>query len=182
MEPKIHPSADVQTDKIGDDTLVWQYCVILKDAEIGRNCNINCHCFVEGGVILGNNVTIKSGVYIWHGITMEDDVFIGPNVAFTNDLLPRSKRYPESFEKITIKKGASIGANATIVAPLKIGEYALIGAGSVVTKTVPPYTIWYGNPARHRGYITCDGRKVNLDLKDDNGKQFTYENETLIEL
>ncbi len=150
---KIHPLADVQTNNIGDDTLVWQYCVILKNAVIGRNCNINCQVFIENDVVIGNNVTIKPGVQIWDGVMIEDNVFIGPNVTFTNDLIPRSKQYPESFAKTIIRKGASIGANATIVAGHEIGENALIGAGSVVTKDVPANTVWFGNPAEQRGVI-----------------------------
>lgn len=157
---KIHPTSDVQSQNIGDNTLIWQFCVILKHAVIGENCNINCNVFIENEVIIGNNVTIKPGVQIWDSITIEDNVFIGPNVTFTNDLIPRSKKYPEKFEKTIIKKGASIGANATIIAGHTIGEYALVGAGSVVTKDIPPYTVWYGNPAVQKGHITKDGRII----------------------
>lgn len=157
---RIHPTSDVQSQNIGDNTLIWQFCVILKNAVIGENCNINCNVFIENEVIIGNDVTIKPGVQIWDGITIEDNVFIGPNVTFTNDLIPRSKQYPEKFEKTIIKKGASIGANATIIAGHIIGEYALVGAGSVVTKDIPPYTVWYGNPAELKGYITEEGQIV----------------------
>lgn len=145
---KIHPLADVQTENIGENTSVWQFCVILKEAVIGKNCNINCQVFIENDVKIGDNVTIKPGVQIWDGVTLEDNVFIGPNVTFTNDLMPRSKVYPEKFEKTLIRKGASIGANATIVAGNTIGENALIGAGSVVTKDIPANEIWIGNPAK----------------------------------
>ena len=144
----INSLADVQTKNIGIDTQVWQFCVILSGAKIGSNCNINCQVFIENDVIIGDNVTIKPGVQIWDGITIEDNVFIGPNVTFTNDLNPRSKVYPENFLKTIIKKGASIGANATILPGLVIGENALIGAGSVVLKDVPANTVWVGNPAR----------------------------------
>ncbi len=154
---KIHPLADVQTNNIGDDTLVWQYCVILKNAVIGRNCNINCQVFIENDVKIGDNVTIKPGVQIWDGVTIEDNVFIGPNVTFTNDLIPRSKQHPVTFAKTIIRKGASIGANATIVAGHEIGENALVGAGSVITKDVPANTVWFGNPAVHRGIIDNKG-------------------------
>lgn len=154
---KIHPLADVQTKKIGDNSTVWQYCVILENAEIGSNCNVNCNVFIENDVKIGNNVTIKSGVQVWNGITIEDDVFIGPNVTFTNDLIPRSKQYPEKFYETIIKKGASIGANSTIVAGNVIGENALIGAGSVITKDVPANSVWFGNPAKHKGTITKEG-------------------------
>lgn len=145
---KVHPLSDIQSTNIGTDTTVWQFCVILPGAKIGNNCNINCHVFIENDVIIGNNVTVKSGVQIWDGITIEDNVFIGPNATFTNDLKPRSKVYPEAFLRTTIKKGASIGANATILPGIEIGEGAMIGAGSVVTKNIPPNTTWAGNPAR----------------------------------
>ncbi|WP_029035330.1 acyltransferase [Salinimicrobium terrae] len=161
----IHPTAEVQTLNIGKDTFVWQYSIVLKDAVIGSNCNINCHVFIENDVVIGDNVTVKPGVQIWDGITIENDVFIGPNVTFTNDLFPRSKQYPEKFTKTIIRKGASIGANATILAGVEIGEYALIGAGSVITKNVPPQTIWYGNPAREKGKIERDGTKTDSENK-----------------
>ncbi|MNY30168.1 dTDP-3-amino-3,6-dideoxy-alpha-D-galactopyranose 3-N-acetyltransferase [compost metagenome] len=159
MSTKIHPLSDVQTDQIGEHTKIWQYCVILEGAQIGSNCNVNFNVFIENDVIIGNNVTIKPGVQIWDGITIEDDVFIGPNVTFTNDIYPRSKKYPEAFIKTKICKGASIGANATILAGVEIGEYSLIGAGSVVTKNVQPFTIWYGNPAIQKGIISKEGKK-----------------------
>ncbi len=144
----IHPLADVQTIDIGEGTKVWQFCVILKQAKIGTNCNINCHVFIENDVLIGNNVTIKAGVQLWDGIVIEDGVFVGPNATFTNDLKPRSKQYPEKFLKTIIKKGASIGANATILPGITIGENAMIGAGSVIVKDVPPNTVWVGNPAK----------------------------------
>ncbi|TWP30655.1 N-acetyltransferase [Apibacter muscae] len=157
---KIHPTAEVQTQYIGEGTQVWQYSVILKNAKIGKNCNINYNVFIENDVIIGNNVTIKSGVQVWDGVTIEEDVFIGPNVTFTNDLFPRSKQYPEKFEKTIIKKGASVGANSTIIAGNTIGEYALIGAGSVVTKDIPPNTVWYGNPAVQKGIVSKKGEII----------------------
>lgn len=159
---RIHPTSDVQTQNIGDNTLIWQFCVILKNAVIGKNCNINFNVFIENEVTIGNNVTIKSGVQIWNGVIIEDDVFIGPNVTFTNDLIPRSKCYPSAFEKTIIKKGASIGANSTIIAGHTIGEYSLIGAGSVITKNIPPFTVWYGNPAIQKGIITKEGKIQKL--------------------
>jgi len=145
---KIHPLADVQSSKIGTDTTIWQFCVILKNADIGDNCNICAHSFVENDVVVGDNVTVKCGVYLWDGITVEDNVFIGPNVTFTNDKYPRSKQYPEAFLRTTIKKGASIGAASVILGGVTIGENAMIGAGSVVTKNIPAGELWVGNPAK----------------------------------
>jgi acetyltransferase-like isoleucine patch superfamily enzyme len=144
----IHKFSDCSDCKISPTTNVWQFVVILPQAIIGENCNICSHCFIENDVIIGNNVTVKNGVYIWDGITLEDNVFIGPNVTFTNDKMPRSKKYPVVFQKVLIKKGASIGAASVILGGITIGENSMIGAGSVVTKDVPENELWYGNPAR----------------------------------
>jgi UDP-2-acetamido-3-amino-2,3-dideoxy-glucuronate N-acetyltransferase len=144
----IHHLADVHTKNIGRDTKIWQFAIVLEGATIGNNCNINCHTFIENDVKIGNNVTVKSGVFLWDGITIEDDVFIGPNVTFTNDKYPKSKIYPDAFQNTIIKKGASIGANATILGGISIGKNALIGAGSVVTKSIPDNELWMGNPAK----------------------------------
>lgn len=169
----IHKSSEVQSTNIGKDTRIWQFCVVLKDAEIGENCNINSHVFVENDVVIGNNVTIKSGVQIWDGVVIQDNVFIGPNVTFTNDLLPRSKQYPEAYKKTVIKRGASIGANATILCGNTIGEYAMIGAGAVVTKNISDYELWVGNPAKKVGYVTDSSEILDLNLKSkSNGIQY----------
>lgn len=144
----IHPLSDVQSEKIGENTFVWQFTVILKDAVIGNNCNINCNVFIENDVHIGNNVTVKPGVQIWDGLRIEDNVFIGPNVTFTNDKYPRSKQYPDQFQQTIVKKGASIGANATVLGGIVIGANAIIGAGSVVTKDIPANELWVGNPAK----------------------------------
>ncbi|WP_305818585.1 N-acetyltransferase [Photobacterium leiognathi] len=130
----IHPLSDVQSTNIGIDSRIWQFSVVLKGAVIGNNCNVCAHTLIENDVVIGNNVTIKSGVYLWDGLRIEDDVFIGPCVAFTNDKMPRSKQYPEAFLTTTVKKGASIGANATILPGITLGEYCMVGAGAVVTK------------------------------------------------
>ncbi len=166
----IHPSADVKSSHIGDNTNVWQFCVVMGGAVIGANCNICAHVLIENDVVVGDNVTVKSGVQLWDGVRIADDVFIGPNVAFTNDIVPRSKVYPERFAETVVCRGASIGANATIVAGNTIGEYALVGAGSVVTCDIPPHTVWYGNPARHRGYVTSDGILLDMNMRDREGK------------
>lgn len=132
----IHPLSDVQSKNIGENTNIWQFCVVLPEAKIGDNCNICSHCFIENDVRIGNNVTVKCGVQIWDGMVIEDDVFIGPNVTFCNDRYPKSRNKDWKLEPVIVKKGASIGANATILPGVTIGENALIGAGAVVTKNV----------------------------------------------
>jgi len=144
----IHPLAHCLATDIGAGTRIWQFSVIYEGAQIGRDCNICAHTLVESDVLIGNEVTVKSGVYLWDGLTIEDNVFIGPNATFTNDKHPRSKVYPETFLRTLIKKGASIGANATILPGIEIGEHSVVGAGAVVTKSIPPYAVVMGNPAK----------------------------------
>lgn len=143
-----HPLADVQTDAIGAGTRIWQFTVVLAGARIGRNCNINAHCFVENDVIVGDHVTVKCGNYLWDGVRLEDEVFVGPNATFTNDKMPRSKVYPETFPVTLVKRGASIGAGAVILPGLTIGVGAMVGAGAVVTRDVPDHALVVGCPAR----------------------------------
>lgn len=150
-KPFIHEKAEVQAESIGEDTRIWQYSIVLKGAKIGSNCNINAHCFIENDVVIGNNVTVKCGVQLWDGITIEDDVQIGPNATFTNDKYPRSKNVNFELKRTIVRKKASIGANATILCGITIGENSMIGAGSVVTKDVPDGELWYGNPAKSHG-------------------------------
>lgn len=181
----IHTSSDVQSNQIGSNTTVWQFCVVLSGAVIGDECNINAHVFIENDVVVGNRVTVKSGVQLWDGIRIEDDVFIGPNVTFTNDNKPRSKQYPEAFSQTTVRKGASIGANTTILPNIEIGEFALIGAGSVVTKKVLPQELVLGNPAERVGWVNKKGDKlIKLDdniWKDEfSGEIFEETSEGLI--
>jgi len=149
----IHKFSDVQSLNIGENTKIWQYSVVLQGAVIGNNCNICAHTLIENDVVIGNDVTIKSGVYLWDGVIIEDNVFIGPCVAFSNDKMPRSKQYPEKFLCTTIKKNASIGANATILPGIVLGENCMIGAGAVVTKDVPENAVVVGNPAKIIRYI-----------------------------
>jgi UDP-2-acetamido-3-amino-2,3-dideoxy-glucuronate N-acetyltransferase len=156
---KIHPTSDVLSTSIGEGTVIWQYAVILQGAVIGKNCNINCHTFIENDVIIGDNVTVKSGTFIWDAIRIADDVFIGPNVVFTNDIRPRSKQRVD-YPITSINKGASIGANSTILAGVTIGKYAMTGIASVVTRNVPDYALVYGNPARVRGWVDENGIKL----------------------
>lgn len=150
MTADIHPLANVGTADIGDGTRIWQYAVVLDGAKIGRECNICAHTFIEGGVVVGDRVTMKSGVYLWDGLIIEDDVFIGPNATFTNDAYPRSKAQV-SYPVTTIKAGASIGAGAVILPGLTIGKSAMIGAGAVITMSVPDGETWVGNPGRKIG-------------------------------
>ncbi len=147
-----HETAIVETQAIGDGTRVWAFSHILPGARVGGDCNICDHVFVENDVVIGDRVTVKCGVQLWDGVKIEDDVFIGPNATFTNDMFPRSRQRPERFLRTTVKRGASIGANATILPGLVIGERAMIGAGAVLTHDAPPHAILVGNPARIAGY------------------------------
>lgn len=155
----IHYLADVQSSTIGAGTKVWQFNVVLPDAEIGEKCNICAHCFIENDVVIGDNVTIKNGVYLWDGITIKDNVFIGPNVTFTNDKHPRSKHYPDEFLSTTVEAGASIGAGAVILPGITIGEKAVVGAGAVVTRDVPEGATIYGDASRLKS--------LSLDMKEN---------------
>ena len=148
----IHSMADVQSDRIGAGTNVWQFCVILPGAQVGSDCNICSNCFIENDVVVGDRVTIKCGVQLWDGLRVEDDAFIGPNATFTTDKYPRSKQYLETHLNTIVKKGASIGANATILPGVTIGENAIVGAGAVVTQNVPTNAIVKGVPAQITGY------------------------------
>lgn len=146
---RIHELADVSPEaRIGAGTTIWQFVVVVAGAEIGRDCNLNAHTFVEGGARLGDRVTLKCGVQVWDGVTLEDDVFVGPNAAFTNDPRPRSRQRPEEWARTRVCRGASIGAGAVILPGITIGAGAMIGAGAVVTRDVPAGETWVGNPAR----------------------------------
>jgi acetyltransferase-like isoleucine patch superfamily enzyme len=149
MASFIHPLADCQSVHIGDETRIWQFCVVLPNAVIGSGCNICSHCLIENDVMIGNDVTVKSGVQIWDGIELEDHVMIGSNVTFTNDRYPRSKNTAWELLRTRVCKGATIGAGSTILPGLTIGEKAFVAAGSVVTKDIPAGEIWMGNPARY---------------------------------
>jgi UDP-2-acetamido-3-amino-2,3-dideoxy-glucuronate N-acetyltransferase len=156
--PFVHERAICESSDIGAGTRVWAFAHVLPGAVIGSDCNLCDGVFVENDVIVGDRVTIKSGVQLWDGVRLGDDVFVGPNVAFTNDRTPRSKRYPEKFEMTIVEDGASLGANSTILPGLTIGREAMVGAGAVVTRAVPPHAVVAGNPARIIGYVDGDGR------------------------
>jgi len=159
--PFIHALADVQSTAIGAGTHVWQYVVILSGARIGRDCNICSHSLIEKDVVIGDRVTVKSGVQLWDGLRVADDVFIGPNASFANDLFPRSKQKPAKFLPTVLEAGASIGAGATILPGVTIGSQAMVAAGAVVTRAVPPNAIVVGNPARIVGYVDAERNNAN---------------------
>jgi UDP-2-acetamido-3-amino-2,3-dideoxy-glucuronate N-acetyltransferase len=153
MSVFVHPMGLCESETVGDGTRVWAFAHVLPGAEIGDDCNICDHVFIEGDVVVGSRVTVKCGVQLYDGLRVEDDVFIGPNATFTNDPFPRSKQRPAQFARTVIRRGASIGANATILPGLEVGEGAMVGAGATVTRSVPPHAIVVGNPARIAGYV-----------------------------
>ncbi|MEO8160115.1 MAG: WxcM-like domain-containing protein [Arenimonas sp.] len=157
MKPFIHAQALCESDDIGSGTRVWAFAHVLPGATIGEDCNICDHVFIEGDVRVGNRSTVKCGVQLWNGVRLGDDVFVGPNATFTNDPFPRSKRYLENILETVVEDCASIGANATILPGVRIGRGAMIGAGAVITRSVPPNAIVVGNPARIVGYVS-EGR------------------------
>ncbi|MCX5948926.1 MAG: WxcM-like domain-containing protein [Cyanobacteria bacterium] len=175
----IHSSSQVEAKRIGSGTTIWQFVVILEGAEIGSDCNICSHCFIENNVRIGNRVTVKSGVQMWDGIVIDDDVFVGPNVTFTNDLWPRSKQHLSSYPTTHLKRGASIGAGSVILPGISIGSGAMVGAGSVVTKDVPPQAMVYGNPARIIGYAKSDAPVRSQHFPADSGSSLNQMPETL---
>ncbi len=150
---RFHQTALVESDQVGEGTRVWAYVHILPGARIGRDCNICDHTFIENDVIIGDRVTIKCGVQLWDGLRVEDDVFIGPNATFTNDRFPRSQQRLAEYPRTVIRRGASIGANATLAPGIIVGERAMVGAGAVVTHNAPPHSKLVGNPARIIGYV-----------------------------
>jgi acetyltransferase-like isoleucine patch superfamily enzyme/dTDP-4-dehydrorhamnose 3,5-epimerase-like enzyme len=158
MDHFVHPLGVCETTKVGSGTRIWAFAHILAGAAIGRDCNICDHTFVENDVRIGDRVTIKSGVQLWDGVRLEDDVFVGPNVTFTNDRSPRSKAHLQRPLATVVERRASIGANATILPGLTIGQNAMVGAGAVVTRSVPPNAIVMGNPARISGYVDSTKR------------------------
>ena len=170
----VHEKALCETGLVGKGSRIWAFSHVMENVVIGKDCNIGGHVFVESGVKIGNNVTVKNGISIWNGVEIEDDVFLGPNCVLTNDLLPRSKGYTENIRTL-IKKGSSIGANATILCGITLDEYSMIGAGAVVTKSVSPFSLVVGNPAKFKYFVSIKGDKLvfdkeNIALDSDNNK------------
>jgi UDP-2-acetamido-3-amino-2,3-dideoxy-glucuronate N-acetyltransferase len=171
MGIRIHPTADVSPQAhIGESTSIWHHAQIREDAVIGQNCIIGKGVYIDAGVHLGNNVKIQNYVSVYHGVTIEDGVFIGPHVCFTNDLQPRAINPDGSLKAADdwtltltlIKKGAALGANSTIRCGTIIGQWAMLGSGSVVTKDIPCYGLAYGNPARLHGFVCPCGKRLEL--------------------
>ena len=153
----VHPQGICETDSVGAGTRIWAFAHVLPGARLGADCNLCDGVFVEGDVVVGDRVTIKSGVQLWDGVELEDDVFIGPNATFTNDSFPRSRRWLEEYPRTIVREGASIGANATLLPGVEIGRNAMVGAGAVVTRSVPAHAVVVGNPARITGYADAAG-------------------------
>lgn len=181
----IHDLAQVFSDKIGEGTKIWQFAIVLEGAKIGKDCNINCHTLIEGKAKIGDRVTIKPGVYVWDGVCLEDDVMVGPNATFTNDKWPKSKNSAFVLEETIVKQGSSIGANATILCGISIGSYALIAAGSLVTKSVPDRALMMGSPAKIAGWMNEDGTRMMEDngfFIDNKGQSWKVLNNELVKV
>jgi len=176
----VHDKALCESDAIGPRTRVWAFAHVMKGAVVGSDCNVGDCAFIESGARLGNHVTVKNAVLVWDKVTIEDDVFLGPNMVFTNDMLPRSafKKPAESFLPTLVKKGSSIGANATIVCGVTLGEQCFVGAGSVVIRNVPAHALVAGNPAKRRGWICTCGEKLPASLKCTCGRAYALLDET----
>jgi acetyltransferase-like isoleucine patch superfamily enzyme len=168
----VHPSSIVEAKQVGSGTRIWAFTHIMRDVSIGENCNIGDHCFIESGSVIGDNVTIKNGNEIWEGVTLSNGVFVGPRVFFTNDLFPRSPRLPQAKKKYSghewlkptlVKHGASLGAGAILLAGITVGEFSMVAAGAVATKSVPAYALVIGSPARVRGWVCQCSRPLTFD-------------------
>src|SRR5450759_2662935 len=153
MTPYVHPQGICESENVGEGTRVWAFAHVLPGARIGADCNICDQVFVENDVVIGDRVTIKCGVQVWDGVSLADDVFVGPNVTFTNDRMPRSRAYPDKFATTVVGQCASLGGGSVILPGVNIGRSAMVGAGAVVTRDVPPNAIVVGNPARIVGYV-----------------------------
>ncbi len=163
----VHPTAVVESEAIGEGTKIWHFAHVRHGSKIGKNCNIGKSVYIDIGAEIGNNVKIQNFVSVYKGVTIEDDVFVGPSATFTNDLYPRAFVWDEEHVVPTrISKGASIGANATLVCGITVGQYAMIGAGSVVAEDVPPNALILGNPGKLRGWVCYCGRRLDTVVQD----------------
>ena len=166
-----HPTAIVESDSIGEGTKIWHFAHVRQGSRIGRDCNIGKSVYIDTGAVVGDNVKIQNFVSVYQGVRIEDDVFVGPSATFTNDLYPRAFIWDQEHVSATrICRGASIGANATIICGITVGEYAMIGAGSVVAEDVPPYALILGNPGRQRGWVCRCGHRLNMILHDEDSR------------
>jgi len=179
----VHPLALVDSENIGPGTRIWAFTHVAKGARIGADCNIGEHCYIENDVVIGNRAVIKNGIALWDGITIENDVLLGPNVALTNDLLPRAKTYLDEPVRTLIRRGASIGANATLLCGITVGSYAMIGAGAVATRSVADYALVYGNPATLKGFVCQCSKKLVFDdsrARCECGREFTLSGDNVV--
>ncbi len=178
--PFIHEKALCESDQVGEDTRVWAFAHVMKGARVGKKCNVGDHAFIEGGAVLGDRVTVKNAAQIWDKVTVEDDVFLGPNMIFTNDMNPRAafKKDPARFLPTLVKKGATIGANATIVCGVTLGAHCFVGAGSVVIRNVPAHAVVVGNPARRIAWMCDCGEKLPSSLQCKCGRTFKLQEHT----
>jgi acetyltransferase-like isoleucine patch superfamily enzyme len=161
-----HEKSIVESKLIGEGTKIWAFAHVMQGARIGKNCNIGDHCYIESDVTIGDDVVVKNGVSIWNRVRIGDRVFVGPGATFINDPYPRSKIYRDEYIATYIGEGASIGANATLMCGITVGEYSMIGAGSVVTRDVPSFSLIYGNPAKVRGYVCRCGQKLDVSASE----------------
>lgn len=173
-KPFVHEHALCESNEVGPGTRVWAFAQVMDGAVVGKDCNICGHCFLEAGAVVGDRVTIKNSVQIWDKVLIEDDVFLGANCTFINDLTPRAafKKPPEEFVTTVVGRGATIGANATIMGGIRIGKYSFVGAGSVILKDVPNFSLIVGNPGRHIGWVCVCGARLSEALECDCGRSY----------
>jgi UDP-2-acetamido-3-amino-2,3-dideoxy-glucuronate N-acetyltransferase len=170
----VHPKGLCESDRVGPRTRIWAFAHVLPGAEVGADCNVCDHVYVEGGARLGNRVTVKNAVLVWDRVTVEDEVFLGPNVVFTNDLAPRVgfKKSRDQLVPTLVRRGATVGANATVLSGITIGEHAFVAAGAVVVRDVPAHALVAGNPARRIGWACACGRRLAADLACACGRRY----------